>query len=113
MTSPRNQAEVAGLSLKPATLHKMPVCRGNEEEGARKLPCRLAKHRIYWGKTGDTGATGLEPATSAVTGQRSNLLSYAPAMLGAPGRRSVPLQYAKAWPSAMPTPKLAGRPVFV
>jgi hypothetical protein len=27
------------------------------------------------------GATGLEPATSAVTGQRSNLLSYAPAML--------------------------------
>jgi hypothetical protein len=26
------------------------------------------------------GATGLEPATSAVTGQRSNLLSYAPAI---------------------------------
>ena len=26
------------------------------------------------------GATGLEPATSAVTGQRSNLLSYAPAV---------------------------------
>ena len=48
------------------------------------------------------GATGLEPATSAVTGQRSNLLSYAPAMLGAPGRRSVPLQYAKAGPSAPP-----------
>src|SRR5580704_19613511 len=58
-----------------------------------------------------TGATGLEPATSAVTGQRSNLLSYAPAMLGAPGRRSVPLQYAKAGPSAMSTSKLAGRPV--
>ena len=31
------------------------------------------------------GATGLEPATSAVTGQRSNLLSYAPAIRGAPG----------------------------
>jgi hypothetical protein len=25
------------------------------------------------------GATGIEPATSAVTGQRSNRLSYAPA----------------------------------
>ena len=28
------------------------------------------------------GATGLEPATSAVTGQRSNQLSYAPARTG-------------------------------
>jgi hypothetical protein len=28
------------------------------------------------------GATGLEPATSAVTGQHSNQLSYAPAGVG-------------------------------
>ncbi len=33
----------------------------------------------------NTGATGLEPATSAVTGQRSNLLSYAPAIASLPG----------------------------
>ncbi len=57
----------------------------------------------------NTGATGLEPATSAVTGQRSNLLSYAPAMLGAPGRRSVPPQYAKAGPSAPRSPE-TGQP---
>ncbi len=37
------------------------------------------------GEVTKAGATGLEPATSAVTGQRSNLLSYAPAMLGTPG----------------------------
>jgi site-specific DNA recombinase len=55
------------------------------------------------------GATGLEPATSAVTGQRSNLLSYAPAMLGAPGRRSVPPQYAKAGPQGPRSPE-TGQP---
>ena len=44
------------------------------------------------------GATGLEPATSGVTGRRSNQLSYAPATvdrgdtsyLGAPGVSSNP-----------------------
>ena len=28
----------------------------------------------------ETGATGLEPATSGVTGRRSNQLNYAPAV---------------------------------
>jgi hypothetical protein len=31
-----------------------------------------------FGRLGGTGATGLEPATSGVTGRRSNRLSYAP-----------------------------------
>src|ERR1043165_9629449 len=34
------------------------------------------------------GATGLEPAASAVTGQRSNQLSYAPAGVGSSYRRA-------------------------
>jgi site-specific DNA recombinase len=61
----------------------------------------------------NTGATGLEPATSAVTGQRSNLLSYAPAVPGRPGRRPVPLQYAKPRPWASRRPKLAGQPTLL
>jgi hypothetical protein len=39
-------------------------------DGAK--PCRQQVNR-------ETGATGLEPATSGVTGRRSNQLNYAPA----------------------------------
>src|SRR5207244_74015 len=39
---------------------------------------------IAWARL-EAGATGLEPATSAVTGQRSNRLSYAPAIATGPG----------------------------
>ena len=37
---------------------------------------------------GMAGTTGLEPATSAVTGQRSNQLSYVPASLKQLSRRA-------------------------
>jgi hypothetical protein len=38
----------------------------------------LRRGCVYVGAT-ETGATGLEPATSGVTGRRSNQLNYAPA----------------------------------
>jgi hypothetical protein len=37
------------------------------------------KNRLRAGGS-ETGATGLEPATSGVTGRRSNQLNYAPAV---------------------------------
>lgn len=53
----------------------------NEEKPRHRLKTsRLAG--LSW-----TGATGLEPAASAVTGQRSNQLSYAPAGVGSSYRR--------------------------
>src|ERR1700751_5580341 len=62
---------------------------------------------IAWGMSIDAGdearkagATGLEPATSAVTGQRSNLLSYAPALAAEPCDPAAGPQYAKAGPQA-------------
>ena len=45
------------------------------------LPSRTlmnAKIPVATGIGGGAGATGLEPATSGVTGRRSNRLSYAP-----------------------------------
>jgi Recombinase/Recombinase zinc beta ribbon domain len=55
------------------------------------------------------GATGLEPATSAVTGQRSNLLSYAPAVRGAPSSafRAPSVCQGRA---SRPVPLETGRP---
>ncbi len=72
------------------------------------------------GKRGVTkaGATGLEPATSAVTGQRSNLLSYAPASPGTPGtrvprltsmsRRRAGPRGDENWPAGQGSIRLAG-----
>ena len=44
------------------------------------LGCRSADHLVRT-RAVKTGATGLEPATSGVTGRRSNQLSYAPGAL--------------------------------
>jgi hypothetical protein len=52
------------------------------------------------------GATGLEPATSAVTGQRSNQLSYAPAMTLQQAAPEAPAQYAKAGRSSGIRPRI-------
>jgi hypothetical protein len=83
---PRRGMGVAGSSLKPVTSQKRAYLQG--KQGTAKQTIFLAglpKQLVCSRKAGDTGATGLEPATSAVTGQRSNLLSYAPAMLGYAG----------------------------
>lgn len=42
------------------------------------------------------GVTGLEPATSGLTGQRSNQLSYTPAWGGPPEANSKRILYAEA-----------------
>jgi hypothetical protein len=57
----------------------------------RRRP-RNAKASPVAGLAG-TGATGLEPATSGVTGRRSNQLSYAPWAESATGGPVADLQY--------------------
>src|SRR5690242_4489087 len=60
------------VSLRPTTalLRLVAWWRGHPQETDPERPAR--GHRL-------AGATGLEPATSGVTGRRSNQLSYAPA----------------------------------
>jgi site-specific DNA recombinase len=54
------------------------------------------------------GATGLEPATSAVTGQRSNLLSYAPAFARSAGATFRARPVCQGW-ALGPFPRKTGR----
>ena len=62
---------------------------------------------------GVAGATGLEPAASAVTGQRSNQLSYAPAGVG-PDLKAAPIQVkadTKRGPAASPHSGTGAQPM--
>jgi hypothetical protein len=106
--------EVAGSSLKPVTPQKKACLQG--KQGTAKQTIRLAdlpKQLVCGRKTGDTGATGLEPATSAVTGQRSNLLSYAPAMLGYAGATFRASSVCQGLAPVRLLAELASRPAFV
>ena len=52
------------------------VPAGDSFQGGNLLPAQATQHAVFAPVL--TGATGLEPATSGVTGRRSNQLNYAP-----------------------------------
>ena len=66
----------------PNAPRNSPIRRNRRGEAST---CRIAAHRIVGVMA---GVTGLEPATSGVTGRRSNQLSYTPAAV-APRRRQI------------------------
>ena len=65
--------------------------RGHHDFQSCALPTELSRHSCAApvpppGRRREAGATGLEPATSDVTGRRSNQLNYAPAIHAALSR---------------------------
>ena len=58
------------------------------------------------------GATGLEPATSGVTGRRSNQLSYAPAASTRAGSRTPPAGECQANPGQIEPSDEARKPAL-
>jgi hypothetical protein len=66
----RTQTGASSTASTRSRPHPDPIAR------MRRRPCRKGKSLLPG--TSKTGATGLEPATSGVTGRRSNQLNYAP-----------------------------------
>ena len=78
MSVNRNVTVPAGKSL----WHARSIVDDCALDGLRALARAISPTWFAWlGKRAlrETGATGLEPATSGVTGRRSNQLNYAPA----------------------------------
>ena len=65
----------ASRDLTMKLVRVLPNCR---PESGMVVPTQQTEHARFQALQG-TGATGLEPATSGVTGRRSNQLNYAPA----------------------------------
>jgi hypothetical protein len=80
----------SGCPERPVPLEAMPLLIARPEDTSSvALPNSpiVSPENYLWLTEWVAGAKGLEPSTSAVTGQRSNQLSYAPAGVGADLRR--------------------------
>jgi predicted nucleic acid-binding protein len=73
VTGDLQATKVSGLGFKAAVALASALSKPNSATSRHSLPIEKTR---FAGKR--AGATGLEPATSGVTGRRSNQLSYAP-----------------------------------